>query len=295
MINLHGRIVSLNLKIKETKILINYIYCYTNKINGKKYVGQTNCLERRCREHKSNAFNLKSVNYDNIIHRAFRKYGFDNFDFEVLEELIDQPQELVNDREIYWIKEKRSLVSEHGYNVLEGGKNASRTALTQEQIDKIKTMLKEGKSYQEIKDTFGISFTFISNINYGKFFFDEKIKYPIYYHGIDDNVYKCLMEDLQVPELTFKALAEKYGIAESTVKKFNYGKLKAGFYDGEYPIRKITPTNYKAALVQDYLLNTNYTKKEIKEILKVSDECLRKINLGLSHHRDDIEYPIRPV
>lgn len=30
-----------------------YIYCYENKQNGHKYVGQTNNIERRKREHRS--------------------------------------------------------------------------------------------------------------------------------------------------------------------------------------------------------------------------------------------------
>ena len=59
------------------------IYCYTNLINNKKYVGQTNNLDRRIREHKSNAFNPKSVNYNNILHKAMRKYGYDNFEIKV--------------------------------------------------------------------------------------------------------------------------------------------------------------------------------------------------------------------
>ena len=39
---------------------MNYIYCYTNKINGHQYVGQTNDVERRKREHRSCASNEKS-------------------------------------------------------------------------------------------------------------------------------------------------------------------------------------------------------------------------------------------
>lgn len=58
------------------------IYCYTNKINNKKYVGQTNNPERRQREHKSNAFNEKSVNYGSVFHKALRKYGWENFNYE---------------------------------------------------------------------------------------------------------------------------------------------------------------------------------------------------------------------
>ena len=41
-----------------------YIYCYTNKLNNHKYVGQTNNYERRIREHRSCAFNEKGNSYN---------------------------------------------------------------------------------------------------------------------------------------------------------------------------------------------------------------------------------------
>lgn len=34
--------VSVNIYYKKGKLIMNYIYCYTNKINQHKYVGQTN-------------------------------------------------------------------------------------------------------------------------------------------------------------------------------------------------------------------------------------------------------------
>ena len=46
--------------IDRRKNKMNYIYCYTNKINQHKYVGQTNNLNRRVREHRSCVFNKKT-------------------------------------------------------------------------------------------------------------------------------------------------------------------------------------------------------------------------------------------
>lgn len=62
-----------------------YIYCYINKINGHKYIGQTNNLKRRIREHRSCALNPKSNSYNDLIHSKMRQYGIDNFEIEVLE------------------------------------------------------------------------------------------------------------------------------------------------------------------------------------------------------------------
>lgn len=51
---------------------MNYIYCYINKINQHKYVGQTNNLQRRIREHRSCSFNEKASSYNDLIHKKIR-------------------------------------------------------------------------------------------------------------------------------------------------------------------------------------------------------------------------------
>lgn len=63
------------------------IYLIENKTNGKKYVGQTRDLKSRLRAYKSASFNPDSKDYDRPIHRAIRKYGLENFSFEVVEGL----------------------------------------------------------------------------------------------------------------------------------------------------------------------------------------------------------------
>lgn len=62
-----------------------YIYAYVNKINGHMYIGKTNNIERRNREHKSMAYNPKSGTYNNIFEKKIRQYGFENFDLKILE------------------------------------------------------------------------------------------------------------------------------------------------------------------------------------------------------------------
>ena len=98
---------------------------------------------------------------------------------------------------------------------------------------------------------------------------------------------------MEKPELTLKELAQKYNLGESTVKKFNYGTLQPGYYDGEYPIRKMTPQEYKRILIKDYLLNTNYSKKEIVKLTNTSDETVRRVNVGLVDKDENLTYPLR--
>ena len=97
------------------------IYKYTNKINGKKYIGQSIDIKQRQYAHKSSAFNEKANDYNSQFHQAIRKYGLENFDFEILAEisLEDYSQELLNNLEKFFIKYYNSY--KNGYNATEGG------------------------------------------------------------------------------------------------------------------------------------------------------------------------------
>lgn len=81
---------------------MNYIYCITNLINNKRYVGKTTQLiEERFREHCKDS--QKERCEKRPLYDAMNKYGIENFKVECLEE-IDDPA-ILSEREIYWIKE----------------------------------------------------------------------------------------------------------------------------------------------------------------------------------------------
>ena len=56
-----------------------YIYIATNKINGKQYVGQSvnDPHNGRIKSHKK-------TDNKTVISRAIRKYGFENFEWEII-------------------------------------------------------------------------------------------------------------------------------------------------------------------------------------------------------------------
>ena len=97
------------------------IYKITNLINGKIYIGQALDIYRRWGKHKGNAFNKNSREYDYPIYRAIRKYGLENFSFEIIEECS---VEELDEKEIYYIKKYNSCTlwkNSHGYNQTIGG------------------------------------------------------------------------------------------------------------------------------------------------------------------------------
>lgn len=78
------------------------IYCFTNKINGKRYVGKANNLQARASGYRNQT---KGDNSQPIL-RAFRKHGFEGFEMEILELYpLGTSVDLLLDREEFYIKE----------------------------------------------------------------------------------------------------------------------------------------------------------------------------------------------
>lgn len=112
--------------IKENK-LFGYIYCATSP-STKKYYGKTiDTIKNRKNGHRKG-----SVNGKNIFSCAIRKYGFDNFIWTQKEEFcvdltddlrLDKIElnEILCERETYWIKKDKTYLREFGYNGTLGG------------------------------------------------------------------------------------------------------------------------------------------------------------------------------
>ena len=96
---------------------MGYIYCITNLINSKRYVGKTtDTIEERFKKHCQDS--KKKRCEKRPLYRAFIKYGIENFIIEELEYVEDDNQ--LSNKEIYWIKELETYGSK-GYNASKGG------------------------------------------------------------------------------------------------------------------------------------------------------------------------------
>lgn len=72
------------------------VYKITNLINNKCYIGSSIRVEIRWREHRNTAFNENSPIYNYPLYRAFRKYGLENFLFEVICDDFKTTEEMQN-------------------------------------------------------------------------------------------------------------------------------------------------------------------------------------------------------
>jgi group I intron endonuclease len=88
------------------------IYCITNIVNDKQYVGQAVIKAKRWKDHKS-ALSVGKHN-NRYLQAAYNKYGKESFVYTVLEIL---PTLLnLDDREQHWIN-KLNTVAPNGYNL----------------------------------------------------------------------------------------------------------------------------------------------------------------------------------
>src|SRR5258708_39931387 len=93
----------------------NYqIYIHQNILNLKIYVGVTTHIQDRWANQKWAAFNINYIYYNSPFYKAIRKYGWDNFTHQVIENHINKQEAL--DAERFWIEYFRSNIKVFGTN-----------------------------------------------------------------------------------------------------------------------------------------------------------------------------------
>lgn len=153
------------------------IYKITNKVNGKCYIGQATNIKKRWNKHRSTAYNKKAKAYSYPLYCAIRKYGLENFLFEILEQCHRNE---LNDKEIKYIAIYRSNNKNYGYNQDVGGHPSHNTKLSEKDVKSIIDRLRNtSDTYIQIGNDYGVHNKMIWAINYGENWYFDDETYPI--------------------------------------------------------------------------------------------------------------------
>lgn len=222
------------------------IYKITNTITDEAYIGQAIDIQSRWNKEKSRAFQPTSTEYDKTLSRAFRKYGINNFIFEILEECSCSE---LDEREIYYISLYDTYF--HGYNETTGGNNGNNNAcqkISKTQLLEIYDLLQHSEiSQKEIADRYGVGDDIISTINHGKSRRLDGYEYPLRNNlrshfccecgiKISKNAIRCdicqkkrirkvdrpsrEILKAEIRTASFVALGKKYQVSDKTISKW---------------------------------------------------------------------------
>lgn len=217
------------------------IYKITNLINNKVYIGQSINIESRWTHHKN--YETNKSHYP--LYCAFKKYGIENFKFEIIELCsIDK----LNTQEQYWINFYDSY--KNGYNLTIGGQGTNNLCikLSSEEVEMIYDLLIYSDiSQKEIAKQFNVGEDTISEINHGKTRRQLNYSYPLRknhktYFCIDcgkpiskgslrcidcNNIFSQQKErptreklKEEIRNYSFVELGLKYGVADNTIRKW---------------------------------------------------------------------------
>lgn len=190
------------------------IYKITNLVNGKTYIGQSNNIERRFKEHQQKGESSRIP-----VDIAIKKYGKDMFSYDIVEEC---KLEELNEKETYWIKKYHT--KEDGYNCNDGGssqssgENNGRSKLTEKDVILIRKAYNNHKKQSEVYELFSdkISFGHFQNVWQGRIWsnvmpevFTEKNKnYYIYKNSQGQNGKNSNLTDEEVIKIRKRYVKE---------------------------------------------------------------------------------------
>lgn len=296
--------------IEKIPYKLTGIYKITNKINSKCYIGQSFDIKTRLKNHIKNINNRNNKTYNYPLYKAIRKYGIENFDFEILKILKGEKinKENLNELEIYYISFFNSY--DNGYNQTLGGERigekSNSTIYTEEIVYQIRTMYKEGKTLKEVKEKFKniINENSIKSIYEGRqwkyimpeIYENEEIKKlhsdanNIQHEKIskgENNKFSVLTNEnvkeiiflLEENKIAINEIANKFSVSESTISAINTCQNWNWLHNYKNNIRKESnPEDYCS---KEIILNI-IKSLEIEPLTKTLKEIAKKHNVAES-------------
>lgn len=265
------------------------IYKITNKTNGRCYIGQSTHIEKRWKDHYYAHQNMNDEGYNYPLYKAMRKYGYDNFTFEILEECNFTA---LNEREMFYVKQFNSF--NDGYNQTLGGDSTTQSSkLTIEQVLEIQDKLLTQKyTLKSLSEEYGVHRDTIRDINNGWSwsYLRPELIYPLYvslssplYEKKRNYCSKCgkeislnanhcqecaaickgnypsnteeIVKD--ITELGFVGAGRKYGVSDNALRK-HCKKLGLPTHSSDYKPKKKVNSPKPHIRVQQFDLNNNF-------------------------------------
>lgn len=284
----------------EHYIIYKYIKIDTNEVV---YVGRTNNLERRRREHE--LYEPTEVNrphYNYPLSRGIRKYGIGAYKCEIIEEVFTYEESLKQEK--YWIKYYDTFNDPSKYNYTPGGELSFITAKFEDEIiEEVKSLLEQQIDYETIRDRTGVSISHISEINTGKRRKDKNRIYPINEmtrgRKIGSKELQEIIELLQTTQMTCAEIGKKYNVSGGAIQRINNGSVQ--HQDNiNYPIRtRVTPqkkhtlTTVELSELCNDIINTDIPFSQLAIKYNVSTTTIYNINKGVSRKNNNYIYPLR--
>lgn len=205
------------------------IYKITEKKNPNNfYIGKSNDIERRLKEHITKSYEQSRIPFDKLLNSNNKE----DFSFEILEICL---LEELNEKEKYWID---NLNAKQSGNKADGGlsdvvgAHNPKAKLTKEDVIKIRIAYSQHKKqkdvYEEYKDI--ISFNYFQNLWQGRswghvmpeVFTDENKEYYIKLNSLGGNGAKAVFTDKEVINIRQRYVNE----AASQIYKDYEGRVK---------------------------------------------------------------------
>ena len=128
----------------------NYtIYCHLNKINNKRYIGQTKQSVQKRWGKNGSEYTKKHPN--TLFARAINKYGWNNFEHQILFEHLNKDE--ANQKEIELIAFYQSNNPNFGYNITAGGNTNTLTKEQKEHKTELNYKMWQDGTFKKIINT----------------------------------------------------------------------------------------------------------------------------------------------